>query len=301
MVFCIKANSFPGGVHEAHKKLLQLIPSKDGRIFYGISYPENGKIIYKASTTEIYLDEGQKYNCETFTIRKGLFLGQTIINWKQDEIRVKTTFDELLSDPRIDINGYCLEEYVGDNDMKCMVPLDASVVMLHDREELQKEFERNYAALTTTLSLFTDVQLNSVPFKGSWSAGQVARHIIKATGGIPDKHTQEVSRAYDAHGMAIKSTFLNFFIKMQSPEFVIPENRSYRVKKLLADIDKIRKTHLESIAQKDLHALCLDFELPPFGQLTRYEWLKFISYHTQRHIRQVRNIHKALDAGVDQH
>ncbi|MBE7179216.1 MAG: DinB family protein, partial [Mucilaginibacter polytrichastri] len=40
----------------------------------------------------------------------------------------------------------------------------------------------------------------------------------------------------------------------------------------------------------DLSMLCLGFDFPGLGFLTRYEWLYFNIYHTQRHIRQLRNI-----------
>jgi hypothetical protein len=40
----------------------------------------------------------------------------------------------------------------------------------------------------------------------------------------------------------------------------------------------------------DLGATCLDVEVPVFGYLTRYEWLKFIVVHAQRHIRQLKNM-----------
>jgi hypothetical protein len=40
--------------------------------------------------------------------------------------------------------------------------------------------------------------------------------------------------------------------------------------------------------------LCMEFDFPGFGHLTRYEWLKFIVFHTQRHIHQLKQIKNAL-------
>jgi DinB superfamily len=173
------------------------------------------------------------------------------------------------------------------------------MVMNRDRDELRKELEHTYNELKAALCGFTDEGLNIIPFKGSWSAGQVAEHIIKATSGIPDQHTQFAGRVYNATDESIRSLFLNFSIKMKTPEFLEPESGTYSVGDLLSKIDNIRRTHMETVDQKDLHALCLDFELPMFGKLTRYEWIKFICYHTQRHTQQIRNIHHGMFANEE--
>jgi hypothetical protein len=39
--------------------------------------------------------------------------------------KVKETFQKLLAQPDVDPNGYCLEWYLNDKDMKCMVKLGA--------------------------------------------------------------------------------------------------------------------------------------------------------------------------------
>ena len=50
----------------------------------------------------------------------------------------------------------------------------------------------------------------------------------------------------------------------------------------------------EGIRLLDLSATCLDFEMPGIGALTRLEWLWFYVWHTQRHLRQVKNIYAAI-------
>ncbi len=41
---------------------------------------------------------------------------------------------------------------------------------------------------------------------------------------------------------------------------------------------------------KDLSVVCLDMELPTFGHLTRYEWLRFMMVHALRHTIQIEKI-----------
>jgi len=124
-VVCVTASSFPEGVQAAHQKLHAALPGSKSKNFYGISYSDkNGNIIYKAAAEETHTGEAEKLGLETFVIRKGKYISQLLSNWRQDEMAVGNTFKKLLSDPRIDKNGYCLEIYVNEKDMRCLVPLD---------------------------------------------------------------------------------------------------------------------------------------------------------------------------------
>lgn len=125
-VFYIKAQTFPTGIKAAHEKLHSLVPVNDGRRFYGISFGSpTGEITYYAAAEELTAGEAEKYSCEKFTIRKGPYLAVTLKDWCKEEGLVERTFRNLLSDPRLDDeNGYCLEEYLSETDMICMVTLD---------------------------------------------------------------------------------------------------------------------------------------------------------------------------------
>ncbi len=41
----------------------------------------------------------------------------------QNIASIGNVFQQLLMQPKIDPNGYCLEIYEGDNDVRCLVPL----------------------------------------------------------------------------------------------------------------------------------------------------------------------------------
>jgi hypothetical protein len=126
-VLCITASSFPEGVQTAHRKLHSLFPATEHRAFYGISYPDkSGNIIYKAAADQLNEGEATQLNLETFTIRKGNYISEVLKDWRKDEMSVGKTFKKLLSDQRIDKKGYCLEIYLNENDMRCLVPLDPS-------------------------------------------------------------------------------------------------------------------------------------------------------------------------------
>ena len=123
-VICLTADSFPDGIESAHKTLLSILPSPEQRTVYGISYPgEKGNIIYKAAAEQLQEGEAEAYGLETFVIRKGNYMGELLLNFGEDKGRVSSTFQKLLALPALDPRGYCLELYLSDKDMRCMVPV----------------------------------------------------------------------------------------------------------------------------------------------------------------------------------
>jgi len=123
-IFYVTATSFPEGIQGAYQKLHSLIGSPTGRKFFGISYPEMpSKIIYKAAVEESYPGEGEKLGCETFVIKKGQYISIYIKDFMKDIPKIGQSFQELLADERIDPKGCCVEEYINDKDVRCMVRL----------------------------------------------------------------------------------------------------------------------------------------------------------------------------------
>jgi len=120
----ITASSFPEGVLAAHQKLHSLLPRTDERKYFGISFPtQNGTIIYKAAAEEISDEEAEKLGLETYLIKKGTYISIDIHDFMNNIDAIGKAFQELIADPRIDPNGACVEWYVTDNDVKCMVRL----------------------------------------------------------------------------------------------------------------------------------------------------------------------------------
>jgi predicted transcriptional regulator YdeE len=125
-VFYITANSFPEDVPAAYERLNKLIPNSTERRYFGISQPDkNGKIIYKAAAEEIYPNESEELNLESFIIKKGKFIAIEIKDHMKDGDSIGNAFKKLLSHPDIDPQGYCLEIYINytDPDVSCMVGL----------------------------------------------------------------------------------------------------------------------------------------------------------------------------------
>jgi hypothetical protein len=123
-VFYVTAKSFPGGIMEAHQKLHSLTPFSNGRRFFGLSRPENGIIVYKAAAEEMGGGEAEKLNCDTLIIKKGKYICLTINDFMKDIQSIGKAFKELLANPGLDPDGYCVEWYLNDKDVKCMIRLN---------------------------------------------------------------------------------------------------------------------------------------------------------------------------------
>ncbi|RPD41419.1 DinB family protein [Chitinophaga barathri] len=140
-------------------------------------------------------------------------------------------------------------------------------------------------------------QANQVPFAGSWTAAQVAEHIRMSVGGCVEllqggaKPTTD--RAPDAKVEDVK-VFLNFDIKMQSPDFILPEDKEYDKDALVKEMENIRRGLNGALGGKDLTETLTDFDFPFLGQMTRLEVLHFATYHTLRHSHQLKKIIKTL-------
>ena len=121
-VLYITATSFPDGVMAAHQQLHALVPNAAQRRLFGLSRPENGgEIVYKAAADEIQPGEAEKLNIDTITLKKGNYACITITNYMKDIPAIGDAFQQLIALPNIDPQGYCVEWYLNDKDVKCMV------------------------------------------------------------------------------------------------------------------------------------------------------------------------------------
>ncbi len=120
---------FPNGVMAAHMRLHDTLADSEARQYYGLSWSDGkGGLLYKAAASERSPGEAAEYGFDTFVIKKGVYISETLKNFMDDIPLIGETFQKMLDDPRIDPQGYCLEYYLGEKDMRCMVLLDASKV-----------------------------------------------------------------------------------------------------------------------------------------------------------------------------
>jgi|SRR6218665_4009174 len=121
---CVTADSFPDGIEEAHQKLHAMLTPIDRRQFFGISWPgTDGEMIYKAAASEMQTGEAEHLHAETFTIKEGPYNSFYITDYRENLDSIGKAFDLLTAEHETDPNGYCLEWYINEKDVKCLVPL----------------------------------------------------------------------------------------------------------------------------------------------------------------------------------
>lgn len=123
-VFYVTASSFPDGVLAAHQTLHALIPYSESRRYFGLSRPENnGGIVYRAAAEELNDGEAGQLKLETITIKKGRYVSLLVKDFMKDISSIEKAFNQLLTYPGLDPQGYCVELYLSQKDVQCMIRL----------------------------------------------------------------------------------------------------------------------------------------------------------------------------------
>jgi hypothetical protein len=147
------------------------------------------------------------------------------------------------------------------------------------------------AELFELLNSFQEDQINLVPFEGSWTAAQVADHLYRSDSSVIDSLYGETTftlRNPDEKIAQLKEVFLNFEVKLKSPEIVLPSLTTFDRENV---INKLKSSRQKLVQASTTLNLSETSQHPALGELTRLEFFAFVIYHTQRHIHQLENIY----------
>ncbi len=165
------------------------------------------------------------------------------------------------------------------------------------KTQLTMQLDEAASELTALMSALDESQVNSVPYENSWTAGQLLRHVTKSINGMAKALIMPSKPAERDAGekiQGLKDTFLDFSKKMQSPEFIVPENGPYEKQTAIKELQQALEQLKENADQADLTELV---EGLPLGPITKLEIVHFSLYHTQRHLHQMKKICAALKEG----
>jgi DinB superfamily len=136
--------------------------------------------------------------------------------------------------------------------------------------------------------------VNAVPYKDSWTAGMLFRHVSKSLNAMSGAMRSDARPAERDPGEKIpelKKTFLDFSTKMKSPDFIVPEDGPYEKQAVTAALNESFLLLKASSVNANLSDLVTGL---PLGDITKLEILHFVLYHTQRHLHQMKKICNAL-------
>lgn len=135
---------------------------------------------------------------------------------------------------------------------------------------------------------------NQSPGTGKWSIAQVADHIRLSNNSVAKALAlkgKPVDRNPGERVGELKKMFLDFQTKYQSPDFIVPSKNIYDPELLLKELQASMQLIRERMYEDDLDEL---INHPAFGDISKFEILHFVLYHTQRHVRQIKEIAAAL-------
>jgi hypothetical protein len=131
---------------------------------------------------------------------------------------------------------------------------------------------------------------NIIPFEDSWTVAQLATHVRKSNNAIEQGLEMQglpAERNVDERVDELKKTFLNFKAKFQSPEFILPAKENYIKEEVVARLQQSVNRLKELREKSNLFEV---ISSPALGEITKFEMLNFVVFHTKRHIRQLKNI-----------
>ena len=158
-------------------------------------------------------------------------------------------------------------------------------------------FKTEYKNLIAHLN---DDQFNTRPFSGSWTPGQLTQHLIKSASSLAralSKPGQEAERDPLEERAGLEKLFLDFSSKMKSPEFITPDDKNFTKADLMIQLDEAYQKVETNAFKTNLTEFVSGL---PLGELTKVEAVYFVSYHTQRHLHQLKKMIQSLLPSTDQ-
>ena len=166
-----------------------------------------------------------------------------------------------------------------------------------DIQNAYNEANETFTDFLGEFSALDEGKVNRVPFTGSWTAAQLAQHIVLSAGSfvqLLNGPVKDTDRDPEANVQQLRTIFLDLNTKFKSPDFIVPEDKDYNKQDLLKTLQEIKDGLLRAIESLDTTKTCTLFELPGSGYITRAEAITFAIVHTKRHVHQLKNICKHL-------
>ena len=164
--------------------------------------------------------------------------------------------------------------------------------------QLKEQLLDNTDALVKRIDQFSEVQFYTKPDQSSWSAGEVLEHLYRSEFGLPRLFTGEVQQLTDREPDALVEKMRERFLESDKPlnasGVILPTESEKSKIELIQKFRDNRSKIADLIEELPPEELCMKFEHPLLGYLTRMEWVYFSIIHTQRHMHQLDRIDAQL-------
>ena len=125
LVVC-RADEFPAGIKESWERLESKLASLKGRKFYGLTFWEDGHLVYYAGLQPVDEAEIQALGLPTLTLKSGKYARVKLMDWNDHVDEIGPIFDELIEEYKKDPSGPTVEFYRSHMELHLMIPLAQS-------------------------------------------------------------------------------------------------------------------------------------------------------------------------------
>ena len=122
LVVC-RATEFPAGIKDSWERLESKLASLKGRKFYGLTFFEEGHLVYYAGLLPLDRNEVKAVGFPTLTLKSGKYARVKLMDWNNHTDEIAPIFDELMEEYKKDPSGPTVEFYRSQSELHLLIPL----------------------------------------------------------------------------------------------------------------------------------------------------------------------------------
>lgn len=122
LIVC-RATEFPAGIKDSWERLESKLASLKGRKFYGLTYFEEGHLVYYAGLQPLDDGEIKTLGFPTMTLKGGKYARVNLMDWNNHADEIGPIFDELMKEYKKDPSGPTVEFYRSQSELHLMIPI----------------------------------------------------------------------------------------------------------------------------------------------------------------------------------
>lgn len=170
-----------------------------------------------------------------------------------------------------------------------------------DRQHVLQELERTRAALLGELEGLSDRQASFQPTENKWAVIHALEHIIRAEEvlrGLVENLLKGEPAPDGGEAVSVSDAEVSSFVvdrtrKFEAPKRVQPTGRYATLQEAVDDFKATRRRSVEFVKGIDRDLRAYRATNPVLGELDGYQWLLFLSGHSERHTLQIKEIKAA--------
>lgn len=187
-----------------------------------------------------------------------------------------------------------------------LLPLAAEPISKGDREFGMSALHASRKLFLDSVAGLSEAQLNFKPSPEKWSIAEVAEHvalsedfIFQASAGALKSPAREKMADPGKLDEKILAAIPNRTVKATAPEPLRPHNQFKTAAEAVAAFKASRDAHIKYLSETQDALREHFFNNPAFGDVDAFQWILFMSAHTERHVAQILEV--KASPGFPQH